>query len=419
MLKKIQNTDCRNKTILYRVDYNVPYDNSGVIHDWQAWRIEATLPTLEYLIERNCRVIILAHFGRPKGKKVPELSLKPVAKKLALYLARKIIEISLSGPPKSLQKLERLTHPCYLLPKVGDNTQLDSLNKLQKGDILILNNLRYYSEEKENSTQFARNLAQLGDIYVSDAFASSHRKHASIHALAQNLPAFSGHLLQKEIDTLSRIRDHPRPPLYLILGGAKVKTKAALIKSFLPKIEGALLGGVVANTILALKGTKTGKSQIINHKIEQELRDLPISGSKIHLPCDVKTAPSPEDPDQSKVTSPDKIKPHEMVLDIGPKTARDYKQIIKNDAAEIIWNGNLGLSEVAEFSKGTIKIGQAVSESNAFSIVGGGDTVAFLKKQNLDSGISFRSTGGGAMLELLAGKKLPGIKALETRLGTK
>lgn len=414
MLKKIQNIDCEAKTIVYRVDYNVPYDRPGVIHPWQAWRIEATLPTLKYLIKRNCKIIILAHLGRPQGKKDVNLSLKPVAEKLAGFLKREVQTVTPNKPPEILQNLEKIIHPCYLLSKKGDRGPLESIHALKGGDILVLENLRFYSEERENSEKFAQSLARLGEIYISDAFAASHRKHASIYTLPQKLPAYAGLLLQKEVKTLTRIRDHPQSPLYLILGGAKVKTKATLIKLFLPKIKGALLGGVVANTILAAKGIKTGKSQITPYKIEQNFQDLSLATPKIHLPQDVKTATSPHHTSKINIRSVGNIHPQEMILDIGPKTAAAYQKIIKN-AAEIIWNGNLGLSEVKAFSKGTAKIGKAVSQSNAFSIVGGGDTVAFLRKINVASSISFCSTGGGAMLELLAGKKLPGIKILQEK----
>lgn len=414
MLKTLDDLEYKQKTVIYRTDYNIPLGDRGKVEDWQSWRIEATLPTLKKLIKADCKIIIITHLGRPDGRKDGQYSIKPAAKKLAQYLKRELRSITPKEPHKKLQKIESLTQPCYLLQKDEERgKKFKSLAHLNNGDILILENLRFDPGEKnEPSQKFARTLSKLADIYVSDAFAAAHRKHASVYFLPQVLPAVAGKLLEKEDQTLARIRKQPKNPPYLILGGAKVKTKITLIESFLPKLKGVLLGGVIANTLLAAKGHKTGTSEF-PEKEQEKLANLTLEKEKIHLPLDVKTAPSPQ-ADEKKINERpvQDIPSDEMILDIGPKTIKHYKEIL-SDAREIIWNGNLGLSEIEAFAQGSREIGEKIAHSNAHSVVGGGDTVAFLRKKNLAQEINFCSTGGGAMLEHLAGIKLPGIEVLE------
>lgn len=417
MLQKLQNLDYQEKSIILRVDYNVPKDPEGVIHDWQSWRIKATIPTLNKLIQSGARIILLAHSGRPKGEKDLEYSLCDEAEKLAQLLKRDFKEITPTKPPEKLQKLNKLVDPCYYLPQTkareGETDHIPT--DLKPGDILFLENVRFDSRERENSSEFASELAQIGDIYLSDAFAAAHREHTSSHALAQKMPHGAGLLLEKEYKTLKRIREDPSQPLYLVLGGAKVATKAKLIKAFLPKTEKILLGGVVANAVLAAQGVKTGASKLVEKKqIEKLQSTLPLESSKIEVPVDFAVAPSPRKPEKKKIISRKEISSEGMILDIGPETINKYQSLLSG-AEEIIWNGNLGYSEVQAFAQGSKEIGRAINESKAFSVVGGGDTVAFLKKNEYDGKVSFCSTGGGAMLKFLAGRKLPGIEVLRTK----
>lgn len=415
MLKKLNNLDYQEKTILLRVDYNVAQDPDGTIHDWQSWRIEATIPTLNELIQKGARIIILTHSGRPGGEKDSEYSLEDEAKKLAEFLQRDFLKLSPKKPQENLKNLQNLVNPCYYLPQ--SKNREEKPNKipadLKPGDILFLENVRFDSRERQNSNEFATELSQLGDLYLSDAFAAAHRKHTSLYALAEKMPHAAGLLMEKEHKTLKRIREDPSHPLSLVLGGKKVPTKAKLINAFLEKTDKILLGGVTANAILAAQGRKTGTSKLVEKEVIESLQTkLPLKSKKIKLPQDFIAAPSPKKPEAKQVKTLDQITAEEMILDIGPKTINEYQEVL-SESEEIIWNGNLGYSEKEAFAQGSKEIGRAINENGSFSLVGGGDTVTFLKKYGFDTKVSFCSTGGGAMLKFLAGKKLPGIEVLK------
>ena len=357
------------KNILLRADFNVPMDQWRVILDDS--RIRAALPTILYLIKHRAKQIVLvSHLGRPKGKVVEELKLKAVAQRLGTLLKIK---------------------NNLILGKVG-NFKAYKLNP----QIHLLENIRFYKEEEENNLEFAKKLANLGDVFVNDAFSCSHRAHASIEGVTHFLPSYAGMALEREVETLSSMTKNPKSPFVCILGGAKVSDKIDVIKNLAHKVDWFLLGGVMANTFLKAKGFDIKSSAVVNEKLDEAKKLYEDFGEKIVLPVDYTFG---------------KLDGKDAILDIGQTTVSMFADYLRR-AKTIFWNGNLGMTEIKEFAKGSKEMAKAVISSNAVTIAGGGDTVSFLNQYGFTTRFSFVSLGGGATLEFLAGKKLPGLAPL-------
>jgi phosphoglycerate kinase len=383
--------DLRGKKVFVRVDFNVPLDEEGKIRD--DTRIKAALPTITYLLEQKAKVIVASHLGRPKGEYAPELSLKPVADRLAKLIPQDVV----------------------LAPDVIGDEVLKLKNELAESQTLLLENLRFHKEERANDPSFAKLLAQEVDYYVNDAFGASHRSHASVVGIVQYVEkAVAGFLLKKEIDYLSKAVHSPQKPYVAILGGAKVSDKIPVIENLLNKADHILIGGAMAYTFFKAQGFEVGRSLVEEDKIELARLLLDRAQEEkvnFHLPLDHLVA-AEKDPDAEVKTVDSPPLPSGMMgLDIGPKTAGKYSEIIAK-AKTIFWNGPMGVFEIDKFSQGTMKIAEAVASSEALSIVGGGDSVAAVYKAGVSEEISHISTGGGASLEFMANETLPGIEAL-------
>ncbi len=391
-MKFVTDLDVKGKLVFLRVDFNVPLDDKGQIRD--DTRIRASLPTINWLLEHGARLVIASHLGRPKGKVDPSMSLKPAAKRLAELIPNKVL----------------------MAPDViGD--EVDRLKKsLGEGQALVLENVRFYKEEEKNDPEFARKLAQGVDIFVNDAFGSSHRAHASVVGIAGFVPVkAAGFLMKKEVDYLQKAVHAPLKPYVAILGGAKVSDKIEIIESLLGKADHILIGGAMAYTFLKAQGLGVGKSLVEDDQIEVALAILDKARAKnvgFHLPLDHVLAKAPQAGAETKIVESLPFPGDMMGVDIGPKTVAAYAAVIAT-AKTIFWNGPMGIFEVDEFAKGTIGVARAVAASGAISIVGGGDSVAAVKKAGVKDKISYISTGGGASLEYVAYETLPGITALE------
>jgi phosphoglycerate kinase len=390
-----------------RTDYNVPL-NKKKIDKYSSWRIDATFETINYLISKNSKIIIICHLGRPEGRVVEEFRLTPIAKYLSKSLKRKLsIYKSKSGP--YVEEVGPLAEALYFLPRKKGTSNPENM---QGGDILMLENVRFHPEEQEASLIFAKKLASIGDVFINDAFATAHRNDASIALLPKILPSAAGFLLKNEIEILGSLKEKSRKPLVFIMGGAKAQTKAELIKIFLPKVDEVLVGGVLANTVLAAKGIAVGKS-IVDNEIAQLLKDIEITNTKLHLPVDVITSQTQDGKNPILISPVGNIASNNMILDIGPDTISLFSAIIEK-ASTIVWNGPMGYTETKKFSHGTEAILQAVVRNKkAKVIIGGGESISLAAKHNLLKKIDFVSTGGGAMLMFLADKILPGIEALK------
>ena len=389
--KTVRDLDVAGKKVLVRVDFNVPLNDKGEITD--DTRITASLPTIQYLLEQKAAVILMAHLGRPKGQVKPELSLAPVAKHLGKLLGKKIL---------------------FAPDCVGEAAQA-AASKLKPGHILLLENLRFHKEEEKNDMEFAEKLASLADLYVNDGFGVSHRAHASVEGVTHFLPAAAGFLLEKEIQYVGQAVTNPLHPFVAIIGGAKVSDKIGVISNLLDKVDTLLIGGGMANTFLAAQGYKMGKSLVEEDKLDLA-KELLAKAKKnkvnMLLPTDlVMTAAFA--PDAEHVTEKVKnLNQAYMALDIGAETSKAYAEALA-DAKMIVWNGPMGVFEMDAFCKGTEAVAKAVAKSRATSIVGGGDSVAAIEKLGLAKRITHISTGGGASLEYLEGKVLPGVAALD------
>ena len=389
--KTVRDLDVAGKKVLVRVDFNVPLNDKGEITD--DTRITASLPTIQYLLEQKAAVILMAHLGRPKGQIKPELSLAPVAKHLGKLLGKKILFAS----------------DC-----VGEAAQA-AASKLKPGHILLLENLRFHKEEEKNDMEFAEKLASLADLYVNDGFGVSHRAHASVEGVTHFLPAAAGFLLEKEIQYVGQAVTNPLHPFVAIIGGAKVSDKIGVISNLLDKVDTLLIGGGMANTFLAAEGYKMGKSLVEEDKLDLA-KELLAKAKKnkvnMLLPTDLVMAAAFA-PDAEHVTEKVKnLNQAYMALDIGAETSKAYAEALA-DAKMIVWNGPMGVFEMDAFCKGTEAVAKAVAKSRATSIVGGGDSVAAIEKLGLAKRITHISTGGGASLEYLEGKVLPGVAALD------
>jgi 3-phosphoglycerate kinase len=383
LIPLLKDADVKGKRLLVRVDFNVPLRDGKITDDT---RLRESLPTIQYLIENNAKIILMSHLGRPKGKVSEELRMDVVAERLSQLLHRDIEKVN----------------DC-----VGEDVKTVA-NALHEGDILMLENLRFHQGEEANDEVFAEQLAELADIYVNDAFGASHRAHASVVAITKFLPSYAGLLLQKEIEVLTKVLESPEKPFIAVLGGAKVSDKINLIKNLLPKVDSLLIGGAMMFTFLKAQGKEVGKSLVEEEKIDVAKQLL--QNKKIIIPVDVVVANNAESKETGFVTA-DKISPEKMGLDIGPKSVQLFKEKISR-AKTIFWNGPLGMFEVDIFAQGTSEIASAIAASNAITVVGGGDTVAAADKLGLKNKFTHVSTGGGAMLKFLEGKELPAIAAL-------
>lgn len=389
--KTVRDLDVAGKKVLVRVDFNVPLNDKGEITD--DTRITASLPTIQYLLEQKAAVILMAHLGRPKGQVKPELSLAPVAKHLGKLLGKKIL---------------------FAPDCVGEAAEA-AASKLKPGHILLLENLRFHKEEEKNDMEFAEKLASLADLYVNDGFGVSHRAHASVEGVTHFLPAAAGFLLEKEIQYVGQAVTNPLHPFVAIIGGAKVSDKIGVISNLLDKVDTLLIGGGMANTFLAAQGYKMGKSLVEEDKLDLA-KELLAKAKKnkvnMLLPTDLVMAAAFA-PDAEHVTEKVKnLNQAYMALDIGAETSKAYAEALA-DAKMIVWNGPMGVFEMDAFCKGTEAVAKAVAKSRATSIVGGGDSVAAIEKLGLAKRITHISTGGGASLEYLEGKVLPGVAALD------
>ena len=387
----LKDLDSKGKRVFVRVDFNVPLDDSGSIRD--DTRIKAALPTINFLLEQGARLIIASHLGRPKGKFVPELSLKPVAKRLSELISR---EVSLAPDV------------------IGD--EVNTLKRgLDEGQVLVLENVRFYSEETANDEDFARKLAQEVDYYVNDAFGACHRAHASVVAITRFVEkSAAGFLVEKEVDYLSKVIHSPQKPFVAVLGGAKVSDKIPVIERLLTKADSILIGGAMAYTFFKAQGYDVGRSLVEEDMIELAasiLSKTKEKNIKFYLPSDHVIAAEADAGTEPQTIDSFPLPSEMMALDIGPKTIEDYAKIIAG-AKTVFWNGPMGVFEIDQFSQGTTKIAEAVASSDALSIIGGGDSVAAVFKAGVADKISHISTGGGASLEFVANETLPGIEAL-------
>ena len=391
--KSIRDIDFKGKRVFVRVDYNAPMDKAGNITD--DTRIRATLPTLNFLLDQGASLVLAAHLGRPKGGPAPEFSLAPVAAHLSSLMGRKV----------------KFAADC-----VGP-VATSAAEALQPGEVLMLENLRFHPEEEKNDPAFAKGLAELADVAVNDAFGVSHRAHASVEGITKFLPMVAGFLMEKELDFLGRAVTNPARPYAAIIGGAKVSDKIGVIANLLTKVDVLLIGGGMANTFFAAQGYSVGKSLVEPDKIplaKDLIAQAKERGVTLLLPTDVVAADKFAADAAWRVTTVDSIGAEEMVLDIGPSTGAAFGAALSG-AKTIVWNGPMGVFEMDAFAKGTEAVARAVATSNAVSIVGGGDSVAALEKVGLAGSITHISTGGGASLEFLEGKVLPGVAALSDK----
>ncbi|MCJ7623066.1 MAG: phosphoglycerate kinase [Anaerolineaceae bacterium] len=384
--KTIDDIELQNKKVLVRVDFNVPIKNGKVMDDT---RIIAALPTIEYLIGKGSAVILCSHLGRPKGKIDLDFSLRPVAVHLSQILHQPI----------------SFADDC-----IGEAAELAAQN-LQPGQVLLLENTRFHSEEMENDPIMAQKLARLADIFVNDAFGTAHRAHASTEGVAHYLPAVAGRLMEKEIEHLGNAISNPKHPFIAILGGAKISDKIGVIENLLSHADQILIGGGMANTFFKAQNIAVGDSLVEDDVIEIARGLMQRGGEKLYLPVDIVIADQFTADAQSKVIPTGDVDAGWRILDIGPETIKNYREII-SIAGTVVWNGPMGVFEFPEFAKGTNAIAKAVADSNAISVVGGGESAAAIMQSGVASQITHISTGGGASLEMLEGKPLPGLSAL-------
>jgi len=390
-LRSIREIGLKDQRVLMRVDFNVPMDKEGNITDDA--RITAAIPTIQYISEQGARLILMSHLGRPDGQRSEKYSLKPVAVHLS----------------ELLQKEVKMADDC-----IGPQVTA-AIEQLKSGEIMLLENVRFHSAEEENDVDFSKQLAALGDVFVNDAFGTAHRAHSSTAGVAEFLPAYAGFLLENEVNMLRRVMEHPECPRLAVLGGAKIKDKLGLISNLLDKMDILLIGGGMANTFLKAKGTCIGKS-ICEDKLLDEAKKLLVSAEnqnkKIILPLDAVLADTLSEDAAASISEINAIPEDMMILDIGPQTIAAFSREIDR-AHTIIWNGPVGAYEYEQFSMGTDAIARAMASARAVTVIGGGDSAAAVHKLGLDKEFTHISTGGGATLEFLEGKKLPGVQSCE------
>jgi phosphoglycerate kinase len=387
--KTVRDVPVRGKRVLVRVDFNVPLENGEVADDT---RILAALPTISYLLEHGAAVILMSHLGRPKGQVRDELRLDPVARRLSELLHRDVTKLD----------------DC-----VGPEVETAAA-QLQPGQVLLLENLRFHPEEKSNDQGFAQKLASLADLYVDDAFGTAHRAHASIAGVPNYLPAVAGFLMEKELEMLGKALADPPRPFVAILGGAKISGKIGVIRSLLTRVDLLLLGGGMANTFLKAQGHEVGESLVEDDSLEVAREILEDAGERLVLPVDVVVADAFSADAKAQTVSVDQVPPDWRILDIGPRTVGLYEEKLAS-ARTVVWNGPMGVFEFPRFAAGTMALATSLASTQATTIVGGGDSVAALQQAGLADKMTHVSTGGGASLEFLEGKTLPGVAALEDK----
>ena len=392
--KTIEDIDVKGKRVLARCDFNVPLKDGEITNDK---RIVAALPTIKYLMENGAKVILCSHLGRPKGEYKPEFSLAPVAKKLSEYLGTEV----------------KLAEDAEV---VGENAKAIAA-ELKDGEVMLLENVRYRKEETKNEENFSKELASLADIFVNDAFGTAHRAHCSTTGVASYLPAVCGYLIQKEIKFMGGALAEPKRPLVAILGGAKVSDKIGVISNLIEKCDTIIIGGGMAYTFMKFLGHNIGDSLLEADWVEKAgemMKSAEEKGVKFLIPVDNKVGKEYDENTESQIVNSDEIPDGWMGLDIGPKTQEIFADAIKG-AGTVIWNGPMGVSVWDNFAAGTICVAKAVAESGSISVIGGGDSVAAVTKLGFADKMSHISTGGGASLEFLEGKDLPGICALQDK----
>jgi phosphoglycerate kinase len=401
MLKKLTVRDLpvSGKRVLTRVDFNVPLDKQGGVSD--ATRIEASLPTIRYMLEKGARVVLMSHLGRPKGKKVQAMSLRPVAGKLTAFLRQDVA----------------FADDC-----IGEPAKKAALS-LKDGQVALLENLRFHAEEETNDSEFSRELASLGELYVDDAFGSAHRAHASTVGVTRFLPlSAAGFLMQKEVDYLGRLLDEPKRPFVAVFGGAKVSDKIPVLRNIMQRVDKILVGGGMMFTFLAARGLKTGDSVLESESVPvagEILEEAGKKGVELVLPVDCVVSASAEEPGPTETVPVESIPDGSVGVDIGPATVSRFKEALSG-ARTVLWNGPMGVFEIDAFAKGTLEVAKALAEATtrgAVTVVGGGDSAAAIAKAGLEHAVSHVSTGGGASLEFLEGLELPGVAALTDKGG--
>ena len=388
--KTVKDIDLKGKKVFVRCDFNVPMDENQNITD--NTRIVAALPTIKYLLEQNCKLVLASHLGRPKGEFKPEFSLAPVAKELSKLLGQEVIMAK---------------------DVIGEDACEKAAN-LKEGEILLLENVRFHKEETDNDPEFCKKLASMAEVYVNDAFGTAHRAHASTTGIASYLPAVSGFLIEKELQFLGNAVNNPERPFVAILGGAKVSDKIGVIDSLLEKVDTLMIGGGMAYTFFKAQGYEVGNSICEMDKLDlakEAMEKAEQKGVKLMLPVDTKVGKEFKPDTESKIVSYTEIPADWEGLDIGPETIKMFEDELRK-AKTVVWNGPLGLFEFDQFAIGTNAIAKVLSEIDATTIIGGGDSAAAVKKAGLEDKMTHISTGGGASLEFLEGKKLPGIEAL-------
>ncbi len=383
----------QGRRVLVRVDFNVPMDDKQTITD--DTRIRAALPTINYLVENRAKVILTSHLGRPKGKRNSKYSLAPVAVRLSELLGQEV----------------QIAKDC-----VGKEVKAQ-IQTLKDSQVLLLENVRFYEEEEKNNPDFAKKLADLAEIYVNDAFGTAHRAHASTEGVAKYIPAYAGFLMKKEVDIMGKALENPARPFIAIIGGAKVSDKIAVIENLLKKVDILIIGGGMANTFLKAQGYEMGKSLVEDDKVALALEMLKMAqtaGVSLLLPSDVVVAKEFSANAPSRTIDITRLEADDLVLDIGPESAEKFaKEVLA--AQTVIWNGPMGVFEMEAFARGTEKIAQAMAQCQGITIVGGGDSVAAVEKMGVAAKLTHISTGGGASLEFLEGKVLPGVAALKDK----
>jgi phosphoglycerate kinase len=391
MKKTLKDMDFKGKKVLVRVDFNVPLKD-GVVGD--KTRIKAALPTIEYLIKEGAKVLLISHLGRPGGEPKNDLRMDPVAKELANLLNKEVKKVD----------------DC-----IGKDVK-KAVGSLENGEVLLLENSRFHAGEKKNDPEFAKELASLADLYVNDAFGAAHRAHATTVGVTEYLPAASGFLMQRELNALGEVMENPESPFVAIMGGAKVSDKIDVIKNLINKVDKLIVAGGIANTFLLAKGYEVGDSLVEADKVDlaKELMvEAEEKGVEIVLPIDVVIADDFSNDANTQTVAADEIPAGWQVLDCGgPKSLENYKKIIKT-AKTVIWNGPLGVFEMEKFAHGTVELAKALAESNAHSVIGGGDSAAAINQAGVADKMSHISTGGGASLMFFEGKELPGVAALD------
>lgn len=391
-VKDLDRNALQGKRVLVRVDFNVPLSDSAIEDDT---RIKASIPTIEYLRKNGAKVILISHLGRPKGKFQEEFSLRPIAGKLSSFLNTDV----------------EMAKDC-----VGKETE-DMVRRLNDGDVLLLENARFHKEETDNDPEFAKKLSRLADIFVQDAFGVVHRAHASTEGITHYLPSYSGLLLIEEIQALTKVLHHPVRPVVAIIGGAKISTKIDVLEHLLEKVDTMIIGGGMTYTLLKAQGHRIGNSLCENDALDVArsfLEKAKKRNAKIILPRDHVVVPEFKNEAPMETIAGNDLPDNKIGVDIGPETIKTIREVV-GKAGTVIWNGPLGVFEMKNFAKGTFETAKALAESTAYTLVGGGDSVSAINQTGYADKIDHISTGGGASLEFLEGKELPGIKALKER----